>query len=443
MKNKFYSIILWGGVILFGFQSDQIIAQQHYKQGAITYKYNTNTGVVGGGISITNPSNASYGGPLTSAGPGYYAGNVQMLPQNTYYDISPIMPSLGYIDGVNTIDLLRIQRHLLNITPLTNWFDQIAADVDGSYTITNNDLSLVQQLVLGVTNTLPVTEWSWVSKWWIQSVGQQWFLINFPVGAQFTPSSLLENPHLVFRATKSGDIDGSNSSIALTYFPYFKSTELESRGSSIATSGEKGDIFRLSIEVSAEEPLMGYELPLKIDHTKYEVVEVNSPSRFLNTKHHDGIVILDYSNGSEPLLEENENIQINILLKLKKNEFVSSEDIDVMDKRDLLLIDKNAEQTSKGKISIELVKVNLNQDLLAKIYDNGTDVLLEVNAAFGIKTTLNIYTSLGQLVSSQPIFLEKGDNKITLNKNQFGKGLNLINMTFKEQPSRTLKFLSY
>ena len=94
------------------------------KTGALPYKYETVTGVVGASIEVYS-SSSTLSDPLNIPGTsGYYSGPVTMTSFFISYTISPILPSLGYLDGVNTIDLLKIQQHILAIIPLTNWFDR-------------------------------------------------------------------------------------------------------------------------------------------------------------------------------------------------------------------------------------------------------------------------------------------------------------------------------
>ncbi len=58
-------------------------------------------------------------------------------------------------NGVTAIDLLLIQKHLLNIQPFTESHQLIAADVSGNEQITGTDLLLIQKLLLGINSSFP------------------------------------------------------------------------------------------------------------------------------------------------------------------------------------------------------------------------------------------------------------------------------------------------
>jgi len=54
------------------------------------------------------------------------------------------------LNGVTTLDLLLVQRHILNITPFTEARQMIAADVDRDGRISNLDIREMRKLILGV-----------------------------------------------------------------------------------------------------------------------------------------------------------------------------------------------------------------------------------------------------------------------------------------------------
>jgi hypothetical protein len=74
--------------------------------------------------------------------------------------ISPLAPSLGQpADGVSTLDITFLRRHILNLQLLDTPYKRLAGDVDGSSNITTLDLSFVRRLVLGSTNRFPRGLW--------------------------------------------------------------------------------------------------------------------------------------------------------------------------------------------------------------------------------------------------------------------------------------------
>ena len=65
-------------------------------------------------------------------------------------------------DGVSTLDITFLRRHILNLALLDTPYKRLAGDVDGSASITTLDLSFVRRLVLGSTNRFPRGLWRFV-----------------------------------------------------------------------------------------------------------------------------------------------------------------------------------------------------------------------------------------------------------------------------------------
>jgi thiol-disulfide isomerase/thioredoxin len=112
-------------------------------------------------------------------------------------------------NGVNAIDLVRIQKHLLFVDPMTDPLSKIASDANGSGTISSLDIVTILKLLLGITNEFPDQQ-SW---------------IVFPADTQFGPPT--QHPPVIpsytiplqdilngnrqpdFIAVKKGDANGN------------------------------------------------------------------------------------------------------------------------------------------------------------------------------------------------------------------------------------------
>jgi hypothetical protein len=68
-------------------------------------------------------------------------------------------------NGVSTLDLVKIQKHLLGIEPLTSPYDLIAADANNSSSVSAIDLVELRKLILGIYTELPNNKsWRFVDK---------------------------------------------------------------------------------------------------------------------------------------------------------------------------------------------------------------------------------------------------------------------------------------
>ncbi len=78
------------------------------------------------------------------------------------YELKP-QYNKDHLNGVSTLDLVHIQRHILGIKTLDSPYKLIAADVDASGAITAVDLIQLRKLILGVYEELPESRsWTFV-----------------------------------------------------------------------------------------------------------------------------------------------------------------------------------------------------------------------------------------------------------------------------------------
>ncbi len=78
---------------------------------------------------------------------------------NTSYIINGVKRD-DWLNGVSTLDLVLIQKHILNASPLNSPYKLIAADINNDQRITGIDLVELRKLILGINNELPNND-SW------------------------------------------------------------------------------------------------------------------------------------------------------------------------------------------------------------------------------------------------------------------------------------------
>ncbi len=82
------------------------------------------------------------------------------LPTPQSYTLSPSRFT-NPLEGVTSIDLALIQRHIIALQALDSPYKIIAADVDTSRTVTAIDLATIQRLILGINTTFPGNQSPW------------------------------------------------------------------------------------------------------------------------------------------------------------------------------------------------------------------------------------------------------------------------------------------
>ncbi len=121
------------------------------------------------------------------------------------YRIYPVK-DVDHRNGVSTLDLVLIARHLIGTSSPLNPFQLLASDVDDSQSINVLDILTLHKLILYINNELPTTSWKFVDR----SVD----LINNPgdISKDFIEIDPNNPPsELLFWGVKMGDINANNS----------------------------------------------------------------------------------------------------------------------------------------------------------------------------------------------------------------------------------------
>jgi hypothetical protein len=130
------------------------------------------------------------------------------LIMNGDYTVAPI-PGSHYTDGVTTLDLILIQRHILGIELLNSPYKLIAADANNSGTITLADIIQLRMLLLFMFEELPeVGSARFIRADYVFPDPQNPWLETFPETAQYSAISQ-SHSNVDFICVKVGDVNNS------------------------------------------------------------------------------------------------------------------------------------------------------------------------------------------------------------------------------------------
>jgi len=125
------------------------------------------------------------------------------------YEITPKKED-DILEGVSTLDLLIITKHILGVTTLTSPYKLIAADVDRSGAVSTMDLIKLRRVILGVDKTLPGNRspWCFIDAAYKFPENGDPLKVNFP---EFVKVLQLNQPirYVNFVAVKIGDVNDS------------------------------------------------------------------------------------------------------------------------------------------------------------------------------------------------------------------------------------------
>lgn len=130
------------------------------------------------------------------------------------------------LNGITTVDLARITKHILGVDTFQSPYARIAADVNASGKITSFDVVELRKLILGVYDSLPNnTSWRFVRKSHVFANPANPFDPAFPECASFTNINFLNDiADLDFIGIKIGDVN-------LTAIPGLQAAEGQDRSS--------------------------------------------------------------------------------------------------------------------------------------------------------------------------------------------------------------------
>ncbi len=108
-------------------------------------------------------------------------------------------------NGVSTLDIVRIQKHLLGKEPFSSPYDLIAADANNSHSVSAIDMVEIRKLILGIYTEFPANKsWRFVPKDYVFGDTLQPGLT--PEGITFNSNNI---PNLDFVGIKIGDVNNS------------------------------------------------------------------------------------------------------------------------------------------------------------------------------------------------------------------------------------------
>ncbi len=175
-----------------------------------------------------------------------------------------------YLNGISTLDLVLMQRHILGLQKIDSPYKLIAADINNSHSISAVDIVLLRRLILGHIDELPNNEsWKFIDKSFrFTDPENPW---NYPVSIELGPIS--ESMTKEITAIKIGDLNANvaaNSGIASSRRDHSKS---------LLTSIKMVQSNTVVFQVRSAEDIkaIGLQLEFVYDDQKLKFKTVRSP----------------------------------------------------------------------------------------------------------------------------------------------------------------------
>ncbi len=322
-------------------------------------------------------------------------------------------------NGVSTIDIVRIQRHIMGITNLDSPYKLIAADANNSSTISAGDIATIRRVILGVITEFPNGQDSWR----VIDANQTFSNNNapFPFSEVINIDNLSGNMSgQDFMAIKIGDVDNSAELSA--------GTETEVRSSVVMTSDNvaltAGELVSIPMSIGSMDEILGLQFSLQYDVNLMDIESIESGLLTIDESNlgfaSEGVMTFSW-NEVTPTKITNEDVLFTINARAKAESNV----------QEALVI--NSRVTSAEVYNENLQPSNITFELRnGDLVSNGYDLLQNVPNPFESETTisfvlpsasaasLTVFDVNGKVVQKVVGDYEKGMNNVSFDASTFG-----------------------
>lgn len=197
------------------------------------------------------------------------------LSQGNSYTITPSKNNdVNVCNGISTLDIVLMQRHILNTQLLNSPYKIIAADVNNSSTVTNLDIVLVKSLILQNSTSFPTgKQWTFVNSSYVFPNAQN----PFPYESTRSYSNASASVDQNFIGIRYGDVNN-------TYDPNVaKNTSSASVGFNLDNQHvSNGDLISVPVKVNRFSNISGFQYTLSWNPEVLEYVGADNGALDMN-----------------------------------------------------------------------------------------------------------------------------------------------------------------
>jgi len=329
-------------------------------------------------------------------------------------------------NGVTTLDLVLMQRHILAIDKLNSPYKMIAADVTKDGKITAADLVELRKLILGTKSTFDNnTSWRFVDKaYGFQNMAQaQGDLFPEVYNIENLSSDMVTD----FVAVKVGDVNGNAKANNFN-----QNTESRASQKLVLTSDliefTEGQQFVAPVKVAKSTDFSGVQFTLTFDAEKLSLVGINGENldvadqNFGFANVNDGIITMSWNDINAKSLKGGETL-FNLAFEAKANGTTA----------DIIAITSDITKAEAYTADAEIMKVEWmtgsrisNENF---VLHQNTPNPFKASTVIGFElpsdmaANITIYDVTGKVISASNIQGLKGFNNFSLDKNSLPAGV--------------------
>lgn len=341
-----------------------------------------------------------------------------------------------YINGISTLDIILMQRHILGLQPLEDPFKILAADVNSNQSISAVDMVILRRLILGHIDEFPESD-SWLfvpANIHFEDPVNPW-----PIKDKITVGSMMTSGKEDILAIKVGDLNAT--AIANSELADIRSGSELILETSIQSLGDR---VKATLSMPHDMYLHGFQLALSYDQEVFGIPRVSSPHFEIVDEmlfRQDNLLRISVSNGRPYKYQENDillefefahnGVPLNVLpeLELAESSLFKNE---VYDER---LYARN----------VQLIRKQVNNEVI--LYQNKPNpfeiqTIIDFEIPNDDEVTFELFDINGSRVYTRKQWYSGGRHQINLNRQDLGlnKGIYYYQI-HTQQRSLTMKMI--
>ncbi|MBK8547374.1 MAG: T9SS type A sorting domain-containing protein [Saprospiraceae bacterium] len=230
-----------------------------------------------------------------------------MPESNSYKLVSE--KNQDYSNGVSTLDLVLVQRHILNIATLPSPYKVIAADINNDKKINTIDLVELRKLILGVYTELPANKsWRFVDKTFVFADNTHpWPFNEYIMVNDYNGNAFDKN----FMAVKIGDV---NNDAKVNFTSKDTDTRNKKALKLIAQDADYKANEKVFVDITADNysEIFGSQFTLEFDHAKLQFANIHSgeitidASNYNAAQTYNGLIAMSWNHTDTKSYNKNE-----------------------------------------------------------------------------------------------------------------------------------------
>lgn len=231
-------------------------------------------------------------------------------------------------NGVSTLDLVLIQKHVLGLQAIESPYKLIAADINNSDNITGIDLVELRKLILGIYTEFPNNEsWKFIpTQYEFADAAIPW---GYPTTIEID-DVYVDEMGADFIGVKIGDVNGSVSNIVQSNDIAVRSVETVTVNlDNVALTA--GENVSIDMHIDMNNKIEGFQLALDVDLAMVSLQDIKASVPYFSeanwTVNDRGLLMISWNNITEDIQNIKITLEVEVLQSLYLDEAVQMNDV--------------------------------------------------------------------------------------------------------------------